>query len=180
MCCFSWETVSSESFQELRNTNVLSSSVVQTPENLQTHYCMWWSFVFLSACVATLARNSPSTENQPCCSLYFYICHCPRTFERIHQPRASLVKSCCSWTQFMMSGKGAERERWCSHKLSHQMHTKIAVLGKTFKAAACSPLLSGVWFLYWQNQLQVGVFFSLLGKSDFSSAALSRLGMTLI
>lgn len=163
MCCFSWETVGSDSFKELKNTKVLFSSVVQTPENLQIRYCMCWSFGFLSACVAALARNSPSTENQPCCSMCFNICHCPRTFERIHQPRASPGKSCWSWMQFMMSGKGAEREGWCSCKLSHQVHTKIAVFGKPSKQQRAVHF-SGVWSPYWQNQLQVGFFSHFCGR----------------
>lgn len=163
MCCFSWETISSDSFKVLKNHQGFSNpwwclkkkgekkKKLRAPEHLQTHYCMWWSFVFFPACIATLIRNSPSIENQPCCGAYFNKCRWPRTFERIHQRRASQGKSCCSRIQLTMSGRGAEMEGCWSLKLNNRVLTKIVVLGKPSKAAAGSLPLFGVWSPYGQT-----------------------------
>lgn len=135
---------------------------------------MGWSFVFFPSCIATLIRNSPSIEYRPRCRVCFNNCHWPRTFERKHQHRASQGKSCGNWLQLMTGGEGAGMERWCSRKLDDQVLTEIVVFGKPARAAACSLPLFAVWSPYWQTAAIC--FFLLLGKRDFSSAALSRLG----
>ena len=75
--------------------------------------------------------------------------------------------------------------RCCSPMLRQQALTKMVVLGKPSRAAACSLPRLGVWSL--SRRTAAVWLFSLLGKRDFfffnlffSSAALSRLGMTLM